>query len=266
MATLRVTVQGRLGEMSALTVAAVLQRSIRVLQNLDRRISGRSGGTAEWVIAGLSEGSASFLLASRPRPKVIEDVGSLAVYRFTGGITQIENTGGIPAYFSPDDVSSVRAIVREFGRDGVSGVLYGVDDGEPVQLTPTSKPELDRLIGKSYHAFGSIEGRIELVSIQNRGRRFNITQDRTFRAVKCTLPEDVQSTVIHAMDDRRRVVATGLITYNSRDEAIALRLTEPLRFLGTAAELPTSQDLGGSDPSITGELSTEDYVRSLRDD
>lgn len=265
MATLQVSVRGQMGQMSVTSFVAILQRSVKVLQDLDRRISGERRGTVDWVINRVREGSVELEIASRPRRGVREDYGAHAAQHFTDGIHTIRATGETPAHFSQDNLIAIRDIVRQLGRDGVNGVGYKPANESPVELTPEVETELDKLVGVRYRAVGSIEGRIELVSVSRRSRRFNITHERTLRAIRCNLPENIEATAIDAMRDRRRVVATGMVAYNGKDEAITLDVRQPLRFLGLASELPRSADLAGSDRDITGSMSTEDYVRSIRD-
>ena len=248
MATLQVKVKGEIGQLSASSFAAILRRSLDVLQDLDRRMSETSRGTVDWVISRIGEGSINLDITSRPRRGIEDDYGTRAVEGFTNGIRTISTIGETPAYFSQKNLLAIRDIVREVGRDGVSGVDYGLPDELPVVLTQETESELENLVGIRYRALGSIEGMIELVSIRRGSRRFNLTQERTLRVIRCNLPDLVEDAAIQAMRDKRRVIAFGLVAYNGRNEAISLDLRQELRFFGLPDELPTSQDLAGSDP------------------
>ena len=275
MATLRVRIDGRLGAISADSFATVIQRSLEILHDLDRRLTEERGGTLKWVIQDIGGSSAWVDLGAR----VIrgpQDT-SVSVHRsFTSGLNQISSAQGSPPYFSLRNVAAVRKIVREIASDGVSGVFYEPPPEEvpetptvsaiSARLTSATELELQRLTGVHYRALGSIEGRVELVSVRKRSRRFNITHERTLRPIRCNLPEALEDSAFDAIRQRRRVVATGLISYNARHEPISLFTDKPLRFLGKEEELPSAVDLAASDLEITGSLATEDFVRSLRDD
>ncbi len=265
MTKLRVSFKGHLGQMSATSFSAILTQSLRVLGYIDRRISERRGGSIDWVIAGVRQGSVVLELAARPRPGVTHDMSGQVVRGFVGGIEIIEDIGETPAYFSQDDLVSVRDIVRQLGRDGISGIEYATDDEAPVELRSEAEAKLERLLGVRYRALGSVEGKIELVSIRRGSRRFNITEERTLKSVKCNLPDESEAAAIDAMRDRRRVVATGLVGFNGKDEAVSIELRKPLRFLEESEDLPRASDLLGRDPDITDGMLTEDYLRSLRD-
>jgi hypothetical protein len=263
MGTMRLTIKGSLGQISAVSFAFIIDHSLRVLRDLDRRTSEERLGTIKWVVAGLGEGSLYVDLATRTTRGDVDHAPAV-IHRFTTGLDWIQREGATPPYFSHDNVVAIRDIVRQFARDGVAGVDYRTSDGSPVELSRRSEPELEKLVGVRYRALGSIEGRVELVSVRRGARRFNITHHRTLRAIRCNLPEELEESIFEAIKERRRVVATGQIAYNAKNEPIRLEVKERLRFLGRAEELPTVDDLAGSDREITGPMSTEDFVRSLR--
>lgn len=266
MATLRVVIKGELGQISARSLASVLQHSLYVLRSLDHRISERPKGTLHWVVENIGHGSSIDVLLGTRVVHGDRDFSSDVHGRFAGGIQIIRREEGTPPYFSTDDVIAVREIVRGFGQDGVTGVAYEPEAAkEPAELTHEIEPELIRLTGVAYHALGAIEGRVEVVSVRRKWRHFTITDERTRRAIKCNLPYALEDAVFEAIKERRRVVARGLIAYNLRNEPMRLEVRGSLRFLGKPEELPTIAELAGSDPNLTGDMDTEDFIRSLRD-
>ena len=70
---------------------------------------------------------------------------------------------------------------------------------------------------------------------------------------------------MEAMKQHRRVLVNGRIAYNALGEPIRVNVQGAIRLLGEPKDSPTSEELAGSDPDLTGSMSTEDYVRSLRD-
>ena len=116
------------------------------------------------------------------------------------------------------------------------------------------------LTGHSYYALGAIEGTIE-----RRSRHFNITKARTLKSVQCNFPSDLEEDVVSAISQRQRVIVRGRISYNAANEPLSIYITKPMRVLRPENQLPSISDLVGSDPLLTGDLDTEDYLRSLRD-
>jgi len=263
MARLRVTIRGELGQISAASFVSVIQKSLSVLQDLDKRISEERRGSLRWVVSGLGQGSSYVEIESRAL-RGDSDYSERVLENFTGGVDWIRTEGYTPANFTQENVSAIRDIVRDISRDGVSGVDYRFAN-RSVDLTPEASENLEQLVGVRYRTYGSIEGVIEMVSVRKGARRFNVTHSRSHRSIRCSLPNKLEPAVLDAIRDRRRVVVTGLTAYNARHEPISVEVKEPLRFLGHEEELPAIRELLGNEPEFTEDSTTEDYIRSLRD-
>jgi hypothetical protein len=61
----------------------------------------------------------------------------------------------------------------------------------------------------------------------------------------------------------RRVNVAGVIYRNGRGEPMRVDV-RGIRTLGRDDELPTIDQIGGSDPDFTGDLSTDEYIWSIR--
>lgn len=266
MARLLLTIRGELGRLSLNSFLGVLDNSLYVLRDLDKRISEERSGTMQWFITRVWEGNSVEL---ELEPRVLRgqiDRRRPVLVGFTDGVEQIVKEGTTPRYFDWDDLVHVRNIVRQFGRDGLEGVVYSVEEYDKrTNLTREAGSNVESLLGEYSHALGSIEGRIELISIHTRYKHFNIYQDVTQKAIRCNLPEEYESDVFKAAEGRRRVISTGLISYNRKGEPIRILLKKPLRFLKEEESLPSIKDMLGSAPDITGDLCTEDYIRSMRE-
>jgi hypothetical protein len=59
------------------------------------------------------------------------------------------------------------------------------------------------------------------------------------------------------------VNVAGVVQYNLRGEPARVKV-EQIRVLRKREELPTPGPLTGVDPSFTGDLSTEEYLRTIR--
>jgi hypothetical protein len=159
---------------------------------------------------------------------------------------------------------TIRKLVRSLMRQGVSGLDFTDTDSNQAAERKETRI-LQELVGTHHKAFGSIEGRIELVSIHRSRRRFNLYHAITNKSIRCNLPEQLADVVFQAAQDRSRVIVSGLISYNAKGETISVAVNKPIRCLRLEHELPSPEKMLGIAPDITGDLSTEDYVRSLRD-
>jgi hypothetical protein len=266
MAKMKLTVEGKLGLISLNSFVIVLDNSLSVLHSLDRRISEQHFGTIRWVIAHVVEGNSVEL---EIEPKVIRgqyDYRRQVLVGFTEGVDQIKKEGTTPRYFDYDDIKYVIDIVRQFGKDGLEGVSYSVEEyDKKAALTTGVEENIEKIIGIHYHTLGSIEGRIELISVHKGSSHFNIYHDITQRAIRCSLPKEYEPDIFKAAEGRSRVIATGRISYNMQGEPIRVHIMKPLRFLKEEEALPSIQDILGSAPDITGDLCTEEFIRLMRE-
>ena len=129
----------------------------------------------------------------------------------------------------------------------------------PPNILAHSEPALT---GVHHRSLGAIEGRLELVSLHHPYNRFNVYDLRTGRGVKCSLPSHLENAVIGAL--KRRVGVSGVVSYNVYGEPLSV-LAEAIRVLGEEADLPPVSQMLGFIPDLTGDLSTEEHLRILRD-
>ena len=262
---LRIRVQGNLGEIPADTFVSAINNTLRVLRDLDRRSSSDRRGTLQWVISGLSGGSTVVELDTVVM-RGDEDFSELVHRKYVSGIERIARERATPEWFTADDMATIRQLARSLIRQGASGLDFtDTDSNQAAEITRKETRILQELVGTHHKAFGSIEGRIELVSIHRSRRRFNLYHAITNKSIRCNLPEQLEDVVFQAAQDRSRVIVSGLISYNAKGETISVAVNKPIRCLRLEHELPSPEKMLGIAPDITVDLSTEDYVRSLRD-
>jgi len=271
VAKIHLKIQGKLGQISVDSFVSVIADSLWILHALDQRISQHPRGILKWVVAGIGEGTkinngTAYLDIDARVKRGNEDISGRVVNGFINGLQQIENDITTPSLYSPEAMIKVRSLVRSFGRNGVDGVIFQiVEEQKEAKLTIKSEKPIQELVGVNYKTLGSIEGVIELISIHKPYRKFNIYHAITGRAIKCSFPQEIEKDVFVAAQERRRVIVSGLISYNIKGEPISVFVKKPVRFLEREEELPTIQDLLGVDKDMTGDLSTEQFIRSLRD-
>ena len=262
MARVTLKVEGELRNISLDSFLLVLRESHSILQELDRALSKQRNGTLKWVVAGLQEGSAVVKVESR----VIrgdEDHSLRVAQHFIDGIHTIQNEAVTPALFSLDTMTSMRRIVRYLGTNGVSALeVIAPDLNKSVELSSESSDKIQALVGVHHKSIGSVEGRLELISIHARDRRFNVYHAITSKAVRCNLPNSMEQEVVGSLG--RRISVSGLVSFNSRGEPIRVDVNH-LRVFKEEGELPSIAQILGLVPDITGDLTTEEHFRELRD-
>jgi len=215
------------------------------------------------VIEKVSTGSSIGIeIESKARdPKI--DYGRKVAEVYSDGMEIIRNEGITPPYFSDYCLKRVWEVAKVLRGDGANAL-------EIRDLTRHKSTEFDvqiatttsQLMGSSYKSYGSVEGTVEMISI-HRPPRFNVYHSITFHAVRCNLRQEDIEKVRDNLG--RRVVVSGLVSYNAKDEPKNV-MVEELEVIPKEEELPTIDEFIGSDPNYTGAMTTEEYIRSIRSD
>ena len=122
---------------------------------------------------------------------------------------------------------------------------------------------MERLVPETDKSPGSVEGTLETVSLQGSSR-FTIYHSRTKKAIRCDIPKgsDLLDQAKEALGSR--VLVAGLLHTNVCGEPLRI-LANTLRIFPENHELPSITSLGGRYPDMTGDVTTMDFIRSMRD-
>jgi len=151
---------------------------------------------------------------------------------------------------------------QRIGREGVNGVVISSPDRR-VTISERSSENMRALLPEQDESLGSTEGTLETISI-HRGQRFVVYHSRTKKAIRCDIP--IESGLLDQAKAAlgSRVVVGGRLHTNARGEPVRIAVEE-LRTLKEKSRLPSISSLGGKYPDITGDLTTEQHIRNLRE-
>ncbi len=262
MATLRFQVQGELGKITLSGFMDQINAHLRLLQEYDLAISRGQSASVEWLITDISKGS--LVVETEPRSLLGDkDFGPEVAKVYVDGWAKIEHEGVSPPYLTEQGMDAARRIVRRIGKEGIKGVVVAGPE-RSVTISPKASAHMDQLVPVKYRSLGSAEGTLETISVHG-SPRFTIYHSRTKKAIRCDIPA-TDSTLLERAKEAlgRRVIARGRLERNARGEPIRIK-AKRLRILRERKELPTIAELGGKYPDFTGGLTSEEYVRRMRD-
>jgi hypothetical protein len=264
MSRVRLKLEGEPGQIPLRAFVDILNRARYILSDLDSAISENPRGSLEWYIADLGIGSAVAEIEARPRdPKGDSRLALMVATNFVTGLDFVEQGEQMPPYFSDVDLGRVRAIAQRLGKPGAKVLEAAHLDGGKKVATVSEKAAVNvsKLLEPRSKTIGSVAGKLEVISVHGPPR-FNVYDVLTKRAVRCRFEADRLSEVAAALG--RKVVVTGIVHRNANGDPIRVERPE-LRVLPDDAELPTTADLVGLVPDLTGDLSAEEHIRRLRD-
>ncbi len=272
MAKLRFEIEGKPNDVALTSYLGATQSLLDVLRELDAAITGKFKGTLRWYVSALhSDGNLAIDLVSRLKPptqlqerrrEIPSDRSPQITDSLITGFDNLERFGVSPPYLSEDGLRRIDAMFNIFQRNGAHAYrATDIDKGRSVEVSSNAAKAVRDLLPVSRSYIGSVEGRLETISI-HRQQRFIIYHARTNKAVTCHFDDAEMIPQLAAMFGAR-VLASGLIRSNVKGEPTRLRV-EDIKVLG-GRPLPTTLEMSGSHPNITDGMSTDDYIRSIRE-
>lgn len=132
-----------------------------------------------------------------------------------------------------------------------------------VEVSAGINRAIDTLPSPEVKAIGVVEGRLEYVDIHGSRNLFRIHPAIGPDKIICSFPSDKIEKARQAINRKTRVC--GELTYPAGSNFPKSVKVETIELLPEDDELPSLKDLRGIAPDITGDLSSEEFVRMLRD-
>jgi hypothetical protein len=227
-----------------------------LLAELDTAISGEASATLPWAISELSMGSAT-IGVTRVTADDEPNRGPAVIAACVRGVAQVEREAVRPQYFSDKALEATKdlsaLLVGEVGQVSIRGA------GQQVSITQHVAANVDEVLGSTYVAPASVEGRLDLISIHRR-RVFAVWEPLEQRRVECHFPEDMLEQVRGALG--KRVLVVGEVRYTASGDPVSVQV-ESIRVFPEEGALPPTRELAGLDPEFTGGMDSAQYVRGM---
>lgn len=268
MAKLRFEIDGEPSYVAFSTFLTATQKLKQLLREIDQVISGRYGGSLQWYVAALTSKKnlgievLSRLKRTREATPPI-DFGSDVAASLVTGLDNVQNRNASPPYLSEYGLRHMEEMLNVLARNGAKGYrATDIEHDKTVVVSQSAAQTIRELLPIRRSAIGSVEGKLEAISI-HRGPTFIVYQGLTNKAIRCAFDgSDVMMETVKSILGKR-VVASGIVHSNIKAEPMRVDV-EDIRVLGDGP-LPRTQDLTGSHPDIADGLSTDDYIRSIRE-
>lgn len=189
-----------------------------------------------------------------------EQLASLVLQRFDAVADAVTSGANLDS-FDADLLGDMRGLAKPVGKQLRHATL--LINEKKFELTESVTSRVDDALAVDDECAGFIEGRLEQINIHGGANTFHIYPDIGARKIACHFPNALLDDAIYAVG--RRVEVSGTLKY--RHGALF-----PYEIAVTAIdsfppddELPTWDDLRGRAPAATGRLSSEAFVRELRD-
>ena len=163
--------------------------------------------------------------------------------------------------FDADLLEDIRALARPVGRAVKSTTL--IFNGSVLDLTPQIATRVDAALAVADECEGSVEGMLEQINVHRGANTFHIYPEVGARKVTCHFSPRLYEDAVAAVG--RRVEVFGTLRYRVAAPFPHQIAVSGIETFPPERELPDWEDLRGRAPDATGTLSSEAFVRELRD-
>jgi hypothetical protein len=236
-----------------------LQNLSATITKLDREVSNGKPATVLRIAELSYRSPIRVVLEPQPlpsRPDVVPAIFA-SLERVTAALTNGSDLTGLDA----DLLEDIRGLTRPVGKQVKSAAL--VFKGQTFELTMAVASKVDRALAVDDECEGSIEGMLEQINLHHDANVFHIYPQIGPRKVTCRFPARLYDDAVAAVG--RRVEIFGMLHYRLGASFAHQIAVSQIEVFPPESELPDWDDLRGRAPDATGALSSEAFVRELRD-
>lgn len=248
------------GRVRFATFMTQLQNLNATLNRLDREANDGKA-TVYFEIAELSYNSPIKIVLEgrRARGRALTDG---AVIHSLGRVTAaLKSDEADLSQLDADLLEDIRKIARPVGRQVKSAAL--LFNGSTFDLTEGLTSRLDKALAVAEECEGSLDGMLEQINVHSGANLFHIFPAIGPARVACHFPGRLYDDAVAAVG--KRVEISGTLKYRAGAVFPHQIAVTAIDIWPPEYELPDWDDLRGRAPDATGDLSSEAFIRDLRD-
>jgi hypothetical protein len=248
------------GQVRLAAFMSQLQNLNAAMSRLDRDVN--NGRAASYFrIAELSYKSpARIVIEPQPLPKA-PYVGSLLVESL-GRVVEALQNGHDLTQVDADILENFRGLVRPVGKTVKNATL--VFNDHRLDLTERVGAKIDEALAIDEECDGALEGMLDQINVHLGANTFHIYPEVGARKVTCHFPSKLFDDAVSAVG--KRVEISGTLHYRAGASFPHQISVTGIESFPPEHELPDWEDLRGRAPNATGGLSSEAFVRELRNE
>ena len=241
----------------------------KILSSTESMVSGKSA-LIKWKVADLTHSSPAHvaLQPGHDQPEHTEIIDKTVE-------SVLHNLKTLPGENPPPMTSEALKAYQIFGEKVEKGILKvkvgnnrdentaDEDYATVVEVSTGINRAIETLLSPEVKAIGVVEGCLEYVDIHGSHHLFRIYPAIGPDKIICSFPPDKIEEARQALNRKTRV--WGELSYPAGSNFPKSVKVETIELLPEDDELPSLKDLRGIAPDITGDLSSEEFVRILRD-
>ena len=230
------------------------------LTTMEDHLKKKGDAKIQYRIVDISHNSPMLaVLEAVPQSKG-NDISSQVVDGFMDRIEQLNN-GTIPKDFDYGMVQAFKKVGSPLKKH-VSNVIM-LSDYKKVELPKSYESQIEEMVGKDEIMLGTVSGVLEVLNIHAGANIFRIYPIIGPKKVECHFKNDALDKAIAGIN--RYVKVSGEKRYKKIDKHPYAVNVRDIEIYPDEQTLPSIFDLRGIAPNATGNISSEDFVRGIRD-
>jgi len=240
-----------IGELDAIT---------KSISKVDKLISGKGAPSFYLSIVELNYGSpATVVMEAIPENPDI-DLRDNTINKFYSAYQSIE-AGTLEK--KEIEYSLIECLIETTNIIGKSiNSTRIITNGHDLNITKEFKAKLDLILAPEEKTKGFLRGMLEYINIHQGKNVFRIYPDVGPIKVTCHFPPELTNNAIMAVG--KYVEVKGELRYRAVAKYAHEIIVEEIEIFPSEEELPSLYDLRGIAPNLTGKLSSEEFVRKIR--
>ena len=234
----------------------------KVLSSTESSLSGKHA-EIDWQIINLTHSSPAEIALQPVNNHITTDTDiiSKTVNKVVSCFKTLSEDTSLPVEMSQQMLEPYKTFSDRV-RKGVLRVSIK-SETDVVKINKNVKTTIDAVVPSEAESIGTVDGRLEFLNIHGDRNVFRIYSSIPPEQVDCFFSPDKIEQAREAVGRKIRVL--GKLTYPKGKNFPKSVKVVSIELLPEDDDLPSLGDLRGIAPDITGDLSSEEFVRNLRD-
>lgn len=181
--------------------------------------------------------------------------------RFFEELTSIKENATVSSDISRKFLETLKGIANPIDKE--IGRIKAMADSYSIEIDKPLRANIDVLLAPEVYSYGSVEGVLEAINLHNKNE-FRIYPIVGAKVVICNFPQNKRAEAKKGLE--KLVSVIGMITYRNKEKFPHKIDVKDIVVYPPENELPHFSDLRGVALDATGKLSSEEFVRKLRDE
>lgn len=208
---------------------------------------------------------AQIVLEAVPVKMEYERETSIIVEKFFQSITEID-MGEYPENFTYETFEAYKDLTRLKESKRFTEIALS-ENGGSLKVLEGLSYHIEQIMGLDEFEIGSYTGMLEYINLHGNQNVFNLyPTNLKLPKLKCIFPQRLRGVAISAVGQRVKVFGQKKFKPKLKNSVPYEMRVDEIEVYPPDDELPKLSDLRGIAPNATGELSSEEFIRGLRNE